>query len=262
MHDAIRDLPGSTPARQLLVSKGLEYLDKLARDAGDRADLQRELAGAYLKVGDVQGRPFNPNLGDTAGALASYRKAVGDLRVDRRRGRAPTRRLRRELATGLPAAERDALGHRRHQGRAGRRPAAASSCCSSRRVRQRQRGRGRPPTSGASWRRATPASAICCRPPATPTGALEHRRRALAMMETVAASAPTTSRTSASSASPTEARKPARQPELSERRRSRGRAGGARAVGRGVREGRGCTSRPTRCSGETWRSPTATSPTC
>ena len=76
LHDAIRDLPGSTPARQLLVSNGLQYLDKLARDAGDRPDLQRELAGAYVKVGDVQGRPFNPNLGDTAGALASYKKSV------------------------------------------------------------------------------------------------------------------------------------------------------------------------------------------
>ncbi len=77
LHDAIRDLPGSTPARQLLVTNGLQYLDKLARDAGDRPDLQRELAGAYVKVGDVQGRPFNPNLGDTAGALASYKKATG-----------------------------------------------------------------------------------------------------------------------------------------------------------------------------------------
>jgi non-specific serine/threonine protein kinase/serine/threonine-protein kinase len=75
LHDAIRDLPGSTPARQMLVSKGLEYLDRLARDAGDRPDLKRELAAAYVKVGDVQGRPLNPNLGDTTGAMESYRKA-------------------------------------------------------------------------------------------------------------------------------------------------------------------------------------------
>jgi non-specific serine/threonine protein kinase/serine/threonine-protein kinase len=76
LHEAIRNLPGSTPARQLVVTKGMEYLDKLSRDAGDRPDLQRELAAGYLRVGDVQGRPFNPNLGDTAGALASYQKAV------------------------------------------------------------------------------------------------------------------------------------------------------------------------------------------
>jgi serine/threonine protein kinase/tetratricopeptide (TPR) repeat protein len=76
LHDAIRDLPGSTPARQLVVTKGMEYLDKLSQDAGDRPDLRRELAAGYLRVGDVQGRPFNPNLGDTDGALESYRKAV------------------------------------------------------------------------------------------------------------------------------------------------------------------------------------------
>jgi eukaryotic-like serine/threonine-protein kinase len=73
-HDSIADLEGSTPARKLVVTTGLEYLDKLARDAGDRIDLRREIAGAYVKVGDVQGRPFTPNLGDTAGALASYPK--------------------------------------------------------------------------------------------------------------------------------------------------------------------------------------------
>jgi len=77
VHDAVKDLAGSTPARQLMVQKGIEYLDKLAADAGDRADLRRELAAGYLRVGDVQGRPLNPNLGDSAGALASYRKAVG-----------------------------------------------------------------------------------------------------------------------------------------------------------------------------------------
>src|SRR5262249_30338690 len=39
----------------------------------------RVLATAYSRVGDVQGRPLQPNLGDTAGALASYRKAEAIL---------------------------------------------------------------------------------------------------------------------------------------------------------------------------------------
>ena len=76
MHDAVKDLAGSTPARQLMVRTGIEYLDKLAADAGDRADLRRELAAGYVRVGDVQGRPLNPNLGDSPGALASYQKSV------------------------------------------------------------------------------------------------------------------------------------------------------------------------------------------
>jgi non-specific serine/threonine protein kinase/serine/threonine-protein kinase len=97
VHDAIRELPGSTPARQLLVTKGLEYLDKLSRDAGDRPDLKRELANAYVKVADVQGRPLNPNLGDTAGALDSYRKAIAIYESLGSTSGATT--LQRELAT-------------------------------------------------------------------------------------------------------------------------------------------------------------------
>ena len=98
LHDSIRDLPGSTPARQLLVSKGLDYLDRLSRDSGDRPDLKREMAGAYVKVGDVQGRPFNPNLGDTANARASYEKAVAIYESLGARTTADAW-LRRELAT-------------------------------------------------------------------------------------------------------------------------------------------------------------------
>ena len=98
LHDAIRELPGATPARQLLVSKGMEYLDKLSQDAGDRADLQRELAGGYLKLGDVLGRPFNPNLGDTAGGLANYRKAAS-IYESIGAVTSPDPTLQRELAT-------------------------------------------------------------------------------------------------------------------------------------------------------------------
>ncbi len=98
IHDAVKDLAGSTPARQLMVRTGIEYLDKLAADAGDRADLRRELAAGYVRVGDVQGRPLNPNLGDSPGALASYRKAVAlyeSLRVDQ----TSPLELRRDAAT-------------------------------------------------------------------------------------------------------------------------------------------------------------------
>lgn len=78
-HDAIAELPGSTPVRQRLVKDALDYLDSLSRDAAGDHSLRRELANAYLKVGDIQGKPYNPNLGDTAGALASYRKAQAIL---------------------------------------------------------------------------------------------------------------------------------------------------------------------------------------
>ena len=91
-HDAIENLPGSTPARALLVKRALEYLDSLAREAGDDVSLQREVVMAYLKVGNVQGNPQNANLGDSAGALASYRKARAIAEKWSATPGAPTRR--------------------------------------------------------------------------------------------------------------------------------------------------------------------------
>src|SRR6202040_1770684 len=45
------------------------------RSGGDPA-LQRELAAAYERVGDVRGEAFGASLGDRAGATESYRKAL------------------------------------------------------------------------------------------------------------------------------------------------------------------------------------------
>jgi serine/threonine protein kinase/tetratricopeptide (TPR) repeat protein len=71
----IENLQGATEARQAVVTQSLKYLDSLAQETGDDLPLQSELATAYEKVGDIQGNPENPNLGDLAGAIASYEKA-------------------------------------------------------------------------------------------------------------------------------------------------------------------------------------------
>lgn len=76
LHDSIKDLPGSTPARKLLVSRALQYLDRLSAEAKTDASLQRELAVGYEKIGDVQGQPRQANLGDPVGAAVSYKKAL------------------------------------------------------------------------------------------------------------------------------------------------------------------------------------------
>lgn len=76
IHDGIETLPGSTPVRQLLVTKALQYLDSLSRESSTDIALRRELATAYLKVGDIQGNPTVANLGDMEGALISYQKAL------------------------------------------------------------------------------------------------------------------------------------------------------------------------------------------
>ncbi|HXB70670.1 MAG TPA: protein kinase [Candidatus Acidoferrales bacterium] len=75
VQNAIVSLPGSTPARKMIVETGLRYYDSLAAEArGDRGLLE-EVARGYVRLGDAQGNPYNANLGDRQGAMASYRKA-------------------------------------------------------------------------------------------------------------------------------------------------------------------------------------------
>ena len=76
IHDAIEKVPDSLWARELLVKRALQYLDSLAQEAANDRSLLAELATAYQKVGDVQGSPARANMGNTAGALQSYAKAL------------------------------------------------------------------------------------------------------------------------------------------------------------------------------------------
>ena len=71
--DAMRQ--GATSARQNVVRRALETLNRLAGEAGDES-LQRDLIEGYFRVGDLQGNFYGPNLGDLNGARESYRKAL------------------------------------------------------------------------------------------------------------------------------------------------------------------------------------------
>jgi non-specific serine/threonine protein kinase/serine/threonine-protein kinase len=75
-YDSISDLPGSTPARELVVRRALQYLDGLSRESSGDLDLKRELSEGYLRIGDVQGMYFESNLGRPEDARASYNKAI------------------------------------------------------------------------------------------------------------------------------------------------------------------------------------------
>jgi tetratricopeptide (TPR) repeat protein/predicted Ser/Thr protein kinase len=79
LHDEIQPLAGATEARKLLATTALTYLDSLAGEATDDPALQREVAEAYVRVGNVIGNPRASNMGDTARALSSYRKALAIL---------------------------------------------------------------------------------------------------------------------------------------------------------------------------------------
>ncbi len=75
IYDAITPLPGAVKAREVVVKTAIQYLDGLAKDAGDDPESITELAEAYIRVGDVQGGT-QQSLGKTAEAVASYKKAL------------------------------------------------------------------------------------------------------------------------------------------------------------------------------------------
>lgn len=75
---AIKDLPGSTQARQNLVSASLEYLEGLAPAARGDLDLAREIGEGYWRVAVIQRVPVDLSLGEAAKADLSLKK-VDDL---------------------------------------------------------------------------------------------------------------------------------------------------------------------------------------
>jgi tetratricopeptide (TPR) repeat protein/tRNA A-37 threonylcarbamoyl transferase component Bud32 len=95
IHDAIQPLPGSTAARELVLSRALTFLDKLSAEASGDVTLQKELANGYMRLASVQGERGASNLGRNVAARASLLKALA---------------LRQAVVQALPndaAAQRD-----------------------------------------------------------------------------------------------------------------------------------------------------------
>jgi eukaryotic-like serine/threonine-protein kinase len=81
--NAIRKIPGTADARQLVIRTGVEYLDRLSREAGGNPSLQRELAAAYVKMGELQSASSFTSVSvrtNVAAAAESYRHAIDLLR--------------------------------------------------------------------------------------------------------------------------------------------------------------------------------------
>jgi tetratricopeptide (TPR) repeat protein len=79
--EAIQKLPGSTAAQKLLVNAVLEHLDRAAKDASSDPQMQLDLANAYIRLANVQGNPYDQNIGDEQGALTSLDKAISITRT-------------------------------------------------------------------------------------------------------------------------------------------------------------------------------------
>jgi eukaryotic-like serine/threonine-protein kinase len=101
-YDAIENLPGATPARELVMRRGIEYLDSLSREASNDTGLKRELAAGYLRIGMAQGLYYDSNLGKRGAARESFGKAVA-LLEDVARRQPSDAAVRAELGKALLA---------------------------------------------------------------------------------------------------------------------------------------------------------------
>ena len=71
----VRQLPGGSKTRQLIVDTSLEYLQRLAAETRSDPELALELGTAYMRVARVQGVNISPNLGQTDQADQTVQKA-------------------------------------------------------------------------------------------------------------------------------------------------------------------------------------------
>ncbi len=76
VYDSISHLSGATGAREVLVRRALDYLDRLSKEAGDNESVERDLAAAYKRIADVQGETGSSSLGHEADAQQSYYRAA------------------------------------------------------------------------------------------------------------------------------------------------------------------------------------------
>jgi non-specific serine/threonine protein kinase/serine/threonine-protein kinase len=81
VHDAIARLPGSTPAREVLLSQSLKYLNELAPEASGDVAMRKSLALAYERFADLQSGAVTGGLGQASAALRTYRRAQ-DIREE------------------------------------------------------------------------------------------------------------------------------------------------------------------------------------
>jgi non-specific serine/threonine protein kinase/serine/threonine-protein kinase len=73
-YDRLIEVPGSIETQRRVTAQALQYLDGMSKDAGGDFDFEVDLATAYVRVGGVQGDPYQPNLGDAKGAMRTVKR--------------------------------------------------------------------------------------------------------------------------------------------------------------------------------------------
>ena len=59
LDEAIKELPGSTGAQELLITRVLEHLDRTAKNTHGNRQTQLDLIDAYTRLGNLQGNPYD-----------------------------------------------------------------------------------------------------------------------------------------------------------------------------------------------------------
>lgn len=75
LKNAITDVPGSTQAQKILVTRVVKSLNLMTGQTAQDPQLRLNLAEAWRQMGELQGSPYGQNLGDPEGASASLAKA-------------------------------------------------------------------------------------------------------------------------------------------------------------------------------------------
>lgn len=73
---SVRNVPGAIQARELVVKTGLEYLDRLALEAGRDKKLSLELASAYFQMADTMKSTANASGGNIPAAIHSLERGI------------------------------------------------------------------------------------------------------------------------------------------------------------------------------------------
>lgn len=79
LHESIKDLPGSTPARQQLIEKAIAYLERLSAQSASDPALAEEIGWGWLRLAELQGGQSAVNTGELSAAEVNYQKALKTL---------------------------------------------------------------------------------------------------------------------------------------------------------------------------------------
>ena len=97
IHDAIAKLPGSTPAREVLLGQSLKYLNELAHDASEDIGMHKALALAHERFAELQAGAVAGGLGQASAAFKTYGRAQ-EIREELARAHPHDRSIQLQLA--------------------------------------------------------------------------------------------------------------------------------------------------------------------